>query len=95
MVQEALTNALKHAHGSSTAVDVRYDDREITLEISTAGTGPEPALVGAGPRSPGGSGRGLVGLRERANALGGEFDADREADGRFVVRARIPTGSRA
>ncbi|WP_327004284.1 histidine kinase [Dactylosporangium sp. NBC_01737] len=95
VVQEALTNALKHAHGSSTAVGVRYDEREITVEISTAGTGPEQALGGARPRSPGGSGRGLVGLRERVNALGGEFDADREADGRFVVRARIPTGSRA
>ncbi|MFD2792126.1 histidine kinase [Promicromonospora vindobonensis] len=95
VVQEALTNALKHAHGSPTAVGVRYDDREITVEISTAGTGPEQALVGARPRSPGGSGRGLVGLRERVDALGGEFDADRGADGAFVVRARIPTGSRA
>ncbi|GAA4702487.1 sensor histidine kinase [Promicromonospora umidemergens] len=95
VVQEALTNALKHAHGSPTAVGVRYDDREITVEVSTAGTGPEQALVGARPRSPGGSGRGLVGLRERVDALGGEFGADRGADGGFVVRARIPTGSPA
>ena len=50
----------------------------------------------AGARgSPGGSGRGLVGLRERVDALGGEFSADRRADGGFVVRARIPAGSRA
>jgi signal transduction histidine kinase len=95
IVQEALTNALKHAHGSPTAVSVHYDDREITVAISTAGTGPEQALVGARPRSPGGSGRGLVGLRERVNALGGEFAADSSADGGFVVRARIPTGSPA
>jgi signal transduction histidine kinase len=95
VVQEALTNALKHAHGSPTAVGVRYDEREITVEISTAGTGPEQALVGARPRSPGGTGRGLVGLRERVDALGGEFAADRGADGGFVVLARIPTGSRS
>lgn len=95
VVQEALTNALKHAHGSPTAVGVRYDEREIIVEVSTAGTGPAQALVGTRPRSPDGSGRGLVGLRERVDALGGEFGADREADGGFVVRARIPTGSRA
>jgi signal transduction histidine kinase len=94
VVQEALTNALKHAHGSPTTVGVRYRDTEITVEISTAGTGPEP-LVGARPRSPGGTGRGLVGLRERVDALGGEFAADRRADGGFVVLARIPTGSRS
>ncbi|MEH0929832.1 sensor histidine kinase [Micromonospora sp. CPCC 205558] len=93
VVQEALTNALKHAHGSPTAVRVRYDDREITVEVSTAGVSPEPA--GARQRPAGGSGRGLVGLRERVDALGGEFSADRRADGGFVVRARIPTGSRA
>ncbi|MET7751597.1 histidine kinase [Micromonospora sp. NPDC005367] len=93
VVQEALTNALKHAHGSPTAVSVRYDDREITVEVSTAGVNPESA--GARQRPAGGSGRGLVGLRERVDALGGEFSADRRADGGFVVRARIPTGSRA
>jgi signal transduction histidine kinase len=95
VVQEALTNALKHAHGSPTAVGVRYGEREIIVQISTAGTGPEQALVGARPRSSGGSGRGLVGLRERVDALGGEFAADRGGDGGFVVRARIPTGSRS
>ncbi|MEU8015909.1 histidine kinase [Micromonospora parva] len=93
VVQETLTNALKHAHGSPTAVRVRYDDREITVEVSTAGVSPEPAA--ARQRPAGGSGRGLVGLRERVDALGGEFSADRRADGGFVVRARIPTGSRA
>jgi signal transduction histidine kinase len=95
VVQEALTNALKHAHGSPTTVGVRHDDREITVEVRTAGAGTEQAAVGAHPRTPGGSGRGLAGLRERVDALGGEFDADREADGGFVVRAHIPTGSPA
>ncbi|MEV0381728.1 histidine kinase [Nonomuraea sp. NPDC050643] len=86
VVQEALTNALKHAHGSRTVVRVRYGEKEILVEVGTAGSGSRT-------RSPGGSGRGLAGLRERVGALGGEFSADRQADGGFLVRALIPAGS--
>ncbi|MGW5261635.1 sensor histidine kinase [Microbispora sp. NPDC004025] len=85
VVQESLTNALKYAHGSATAVRVRYG-KEIIVEVSTDGSGSRAG-------SPGGSGRGLAGLRDRVDALGGEFDAGRRADGGFVVRARIPAGS--
>ncbi|WIX98402.1 histidine kinase [Amycolatopsis mongoliensis] len=85
VVQEALTNALKYAHGSGTTVHVRHGHREITVEVATDGTGSRTA-------SPGGSGRGLAGLRERVGVLGGEFRAGRQ-DGGFVVRARIPAGS--
>lgn len=87
VVQEALTNALKHAHGSHTSVEVRHDAREITVQVSTDGSG-SPA------GSPRGSGRGLAGLRERVDVLGGEFSAEQEAGSGFAVRARIPTGSR-
>ncbi|WP_433380478.1 sensor histidine kinase [Streptosporangium sp. CA-115845] len=86
VVQEALTNALKYAYGSPTVVRVRYGEKEISVEVSTDGPGSRTA-------SPGGSGRGLAGLRERVDAMGGEFSADRQADGGFVVRARIPAGS--
>jgi signal transduction histidine kinase len=86
VVQEALTNALKHAHGSRTEVHVDHGPKEIVVEVSTDGSG-------SGGASPGGSGRGLAGLRERVGLLGGEFDADRRADGGFVVRARIPAAS--
>lgn len=86
VVQEALTNALKHAHGSRTEVRVRHGEREIDVEISTAGSGSRS-------RSPGGSGRGLAGLRERVGVLGGDFSADADGGAGFVVRARIPTGS--
>lgn len=86
VVQEALTNALKHAHGNRTSTRVRYGEKEIIVQVGTDG----PAKrIG----SPGGSGRGLAGLRDRVGALGGEFSAGSEADGGFVVRARIPTGS--
>ncbi|MCO5973818.1 sensor histidine kinase [Actinoallomurus soli] len=86
VVQEALTNALKYAHGSRTEVRVRYGGRDITVEVCTDGSGSRAG-------SPGGSGRGLAGLRERVEALDGEFDAEPRAAGGFVVRARIPAGS--
>ncbi|MFI7635135.1 sensor histidine kinase [Nonomuraea sp. NPDC049400] len=83
VVQESLTNTLKYAYGSPTAVRVRYGEKEISVEVSTDGPGSRAA-------SPGGSGRGLAGLRDRVEALGGEFSADRQAGGGFLVRARIP-----
>jgi signal transduction histidine kinase len=86
VVQEALTNALKYAHGGRTTVHVRHADGEITVQVGTAGQGADSARVG-------GSGRGLAGLRERVDGLGGEFTAGRRDDGEFVVRARIPVGS--
>ncbi|MFI6862524.1 sensor histidine kinase [Streptomyces sp. NPDC050421] len=86
VVQEALTNALKYAHGSNTSVQVRHSEREITVEVSTDGSGSRAKV-------PGGSGRGLVGLRERVDVLGGDFSADARTGGGFVVRARIPAGS--
>ncbi|GGW87360.1 two-component sensor histidine kinase [Streptomyces malachitofuscus] len=89
VVQEALTNALKYAHGSLTSVRVHHSERDITVEVSTDGAGSR--AVG----SPGGSGRGLAGLRQRVDVLGGEFSADGHPGGGFVVRARIPSGSPA
>ncbi|MCX4851295.1 sensor histidine kinase [Streptomyces sp. NBC_00893] len=86
IVQEALTNALKYAHGSRTSVQVHHGGREITVEVSTDGSGSSAASLG-------GSGRGLAGLRERVDVLGGDFDANPQTDGGFVVRARIPGGS--
>ncbi|MFE3117045.1 sensor histidine kinase [Streptomyces niveus] len=83
VVREALTNALKHDHGGRTSVQVRHGEGEITVEVGTDGTG-SPAA------SPGGSGRGLAGLRERVDALGGDFSADPLPGGGFTVRARIP-----
>lgn len=86
VVQEALTNALKYAQGSNTSVEVWHSEREITVEVSTDGSGSRSKV-------PGGSGRGLVGLRERVDVLGGDFSADPRTGGGFVVRARIPAGS--
>ncbi|GIJ52350.1 two-component sensor histidine kinase [Virgisporangium aliadipatigenens] len=82
VVQEALTNALKYAHGARTAVHVRHDPKAITVEVGNDGSGASTVSVG-------GSGRGLAGLGERVTALGGQFRAGPRDDG-FVVRARIP-----
>jgi signal transduction histidine kinase len=84
VVQEALTNALKYAHGSPTSVQVRHGAKEITVEVSTTG-GRDTSL--------GGSGRGLAGLRRRVDVLGGDFSAGQQPGGGFYVRARIPAGS--
>ncbi|MFJ5985896.1 sensor histidine kinase [Lentzea sp. NPDC092896] len=86
VVQEALTNALKYAHGNPTNVYVRYGEREITVEVGTEGARSSTAV--------GGSGRGLAGLRERVDVLGGEFSAGQRDSG-FVVHARIPAGNPA
>lgn len=85
VVQESLTNALKYAHGSRTVVQVHRDDHQISVRISTDGAASPPATAGRG--------RGLVGLRERVHLVGGEFNADREPSGRFVVQTRIPAGN--
>ncbi|SEP16118.1 sensor histidine kinase [Amycolatopsis saalfeldensis] len=86
VVQEALTNALKYAHGSRTSVQVRYRADETTVEINTDESVESAAALG-------GSGRGLAGLRERVGVLGGDFSAGRSGNG-FSVRARIPEGNR-
>jgi signal transduction histidine kinase len=86
VVQEALTNVLKYAHGSHAAVEVRYGEKEITVKVGNDGSGSRAAAVGGG-------GRGLTGLSERVAALGGEFSADPRPGGGFLVRARIPSGS--
>ncbi|MBB2903267.1 signal transduction histidine kinase [Kineococcus radiotolerans] len=90
VVQETLTNALKHARGSATAVSVQHRPQDITVEVRTRAAAATGESVG---ETVGGSGRGLAGLRERVALLGGEFSARRCPDGDFVVRARIPSGA--
>ena len=88
VVQEALTNALKYAHGSRTSVQVCHSERNITVEVTTDGSATRPGF-------PRGSGRGLAGLRERVDVLGGEFNSNELHDGGFTVWARIPAGRSA
>jgi signal transduction histidine kinase len=87
VVQESLTNALKHAPGRRTIVRVRHDAAEVDIEVSTDGS---DGSKGAAPRSA--DGRGLTGLRERVSVVGGELQAGGRPDGGFTVHARIPAG---
>ena len=84
IVQEALTNVLKHAGASRADVHLRYWPDELELEIVDDGRG-----NGASSSAPGGLG--LIGMRERAVLHGGQLTAGRVAGGGFAVRVRLPT----
>lgn len=85
VVQEALTNAVKHAPGHRTVVRVRYG-KELSIEVSTDGP-----VIPAGAFVPG---RGLTGLRERVGSCGGELTAGGRPGGGFIVRAWMPAQAR-
>ena len=85
VVQEALTNAIKHAGPAEAAVRVAYAPESRELEISDTGCGPSADAGGAD-----GGGHGLVGMRERLHLYGGELQTGRRRGGGFRVRARIP-----
>jgi signal transduction histidine kinase len=91
VVQEALTNVLKHAGKPATTVSVDYRDGSLLLEVADAGR-PIPAV---GPVAVPGSGRGLLGLRERVAVYGGDVDAGPQPGGGWRVRARIPVTAQA
>nr|WP_236574064.1 histidine kinase [Streptomyces sp. GS7] len=95
-VQEALTNVRKHAPGARVRVRIDAVEPPDAAEGAEAGllveirNGPPDATATA-PALPGG-GHGLVGLRERAQSLGGTLEARPTSDGGFVVRAQLPYG---
>ena len=84
IVQEALTNALKHAGPARARVVIRYGADEIELEISDDG---------AGSGNGSGAGQGLAGIRERAAVFGGDVEAGSRPEGGYAVRARLPYSS--
>ena len=88
IVQEALTNALKHGNGGSAEVMIRYASHAIRVEVLT--TGPSVLTGEAPPGQEAGTGRGLDGLRQRVAVYGGTLDARRRLSGGYRVRARIP-----
>ena len=81
IVQEGLTNALKHARASQADVTVRYAPGELRLEVRDDGVGAV---------SSDGLGHGLVGIRERVKIYGGEMSAGALPEGGFVLSARLP-----
>jgi signal transduction histidine kinase len=83
LVQEGLTNAIKHANATRAEVVVRYGDGEVELLVSDDGTGSPDGDVDSG-------GHGLVGMRERVAVFGGELEAGPRPNGGYVLRARLP-----
>jgi signal transduction histidine kinase len=84
IVQEALTNTLKHAGGASARVLLRYEIDALEVEVADDGRGDPGA---------GGGGQGLIGMRERVQLFGGTLDAGPRPGGGFLVRARLPVAS--
>jgi signal transduction histidine kinase len=86
IVQEGLTNALKHAAASAVHVQVTYGERDLTLEIVDNGRGAS---------SNGMEGHGLIGMRERVAMFNGKMEFGNAPEGGFRLRARIPLDDRA
>lgn len=84
IVQEALTNAARHAGSAQVCVQLAYGEDDLTIRVEDDGT--------ADPVRPPTPGVGLTGMRERVSALGGTLDAAPRAEGGFAVRARLPLG---
>jgi signal transduction histidine kinase len=91
IVQEALTNTLKHANASHVRVGVRRTRDAVELDVADDGrsSGPGPAGQTASDRT---TGHGLIGMRERTALLGGSLNAGPGPDGGWIIRAILPTG---
>lgn len=92
VVQEALTNVLKHAHAARAEVVVAYGARQLSVTVTDDGgdggrTDPD--------RIPPGAGHGLIGMRERARLYGGTVDIGPRPEGGFGVRLTLPTSASA
>ncbi len=83
VVQEALTNTIKHAPGAAASVKIGHGGDWLEIEVAdTGGTRRAETRTGGG--------RGLLGLRERLAVYGGTLDAGRTAEGGFRIKARLP-----
>jgi signal transduction histidine kinase len=85
VVQEALTNVLKHAGATRATVAIDYRDQALEIEVRDDGRGGSAARDGLG--------QGLIGMRERVAVYGGTLDCGPRRGGGFTVRARFPVPS--
>ncbi|WP_043680681.1 sensor histidine kinase [Streptomyces xylophagus] len=83
IVQEALTNARRHAPGAAVDVELRYGDKDLAVRVRDNGPGPAADI----------SGHGLLGMRERAATVGGTLHTGPAPGGGFLVEARLPVAS--
>jgi signal transduction histidine kinase len=87
VVQEALTNTLKHAQDPRVSVALLYDKRDLAIEVLDDG--------GSGAQASSGGGRGLIGMRERVELFGGSLTVGPREPAGFGVRARLPVPAQA
>jgi signal transduction histidine kinase len=90
IVQESLTNVLRHADARRACVDLAFDADALVIRVADDGRGPRAARPGA---TNGGGGQGIVGMRERVTVLGGRLETGPAPDGGFTVEARLPLPS--
>jgi signal transduction histidine kinase len=83
IVQESLTNVLRHSGAAAASVLLAYEDDRLLVEIEDDGDGGSPS---------GAAGHGILGMHERAAALGGELDAGPRPRGGYRIRATLPLG---
>lgn len=102
VVQESLTNVLKHAPGSSVDVRLEYEPEHVRVVVADTGPHGIPPQRSISPRSAAaraaehsGAGVGLTGMRERAALYGGELSAGRNPDGGFEVSLTLPLDAAA
>jgi len=88
IIQESLTNVIRHARAATARIAIAYQRSDVVIQIDDDGHG----LDVQGP--PAGGGNGLLGMRERTTALGGDLEAGPNAAGGFRVRARLPLEGR-
>ena len=89
VVQEALTNILKHARHAEATVRLHYREHHVAVDVTDDGEGVNPDRV------PAGGGHGLIGMRERAKLYGGTISIGPLGEGGFAVRLTLPTSARA
>ena len=88
-MQEALTNVSRHAGHASASVHLHYTPQTLSIQVDDDGKG-QPVTSAPAHRSGRGPGLGLVGMRERVSALGGQLHAGPQDGGGFQVRAELP-----
>ena len=86
IIQESLTNAIRHAGPATATVNLTYADGVVQIAVADTGRGaPSP--------NPGNGGYGLIGMRERAAAAGGTMQAGTAPGGGYLVTARLPVSA--
>jgi len=95
IIQESLTNTIRHAGPATAAVSLGYHEDELRIDVTDTGRGrPATAPTGGPAAIAGTGGHGLAGMRERAAAVGGTVEAGPAPAGGFRVAARLPLGGR-